>query len=181
MFRCTVLAVSLLFVACGGSSTASNPNGSPTEQPAQPNLIAAVWPPNVSVGRFSSFEEASWSVGFDIPNATGYVLLSPSVYVMPAVRAEQRPGVTVKTIYKSEAGDEIYFDIVTSHIWEEGPPSKIRSATLGSRQGWVITDDKYGIEFAFDCGHVGEVTLWCVVNAPGIDQAEIERFVRSIT
>jgi hypothetical protein len=179
-FRCFVLTLALLVSGCGvGSSTTSEPEPTPTRRAAQPTLIAGVWPPNVSVGRFSSFDEASQSVGFHVPNAAGFVL-NGNVYVMPAVRPEQRPGLTIKSIYRSDLGDEIYFDIVTSHIWEEGPPYKIRPATFGGHEGWIITDDEYGIEFSFDCGHVGEVTLWCVVNAPGIDEAEIEEFVGSI-
>ncbi len=80
------------------------------------------------------------------------------------------------------ASDSIGLDIGPANYWNEGALTTGTRATIGGKDGWLLRNDSVGIVFAFQCGTVDNVGLWCLVRAPAdkVGRNAFDEFVRTI-
>lgn len=158
-------------------------NGTVDEGP-RPTVSAsstAGLPEGLSVARFTSVEDAERAGGFDIVTSNSFNLVRGLVYLQPKPVDPGPPWSTASLIYQVGVNGLVYLDVVPPDVWPTGPPGGGDVATLGGRDGLLLSSGESSLEFAFKCGHVAQGDFWCAILANDITLNELQAFVQSLS
>ena len=132
---------------------------------------------------YSSYADAEAVAGYHIPHSDLY---PPShkentvvLRTLPRGNPDWRPYAESLYDYPPLTPESFTVDVGPSYDW--GGDSTFTSGTptsIGGRSGWLIHG---GVKFAYKCGTIDDVTLWCSVTGPSeLPADKFAEFVASI-
>jgi hypothetical protein len=132
---------------------------------------------------YASIEEAEQVAGFHIPRAgpeypVNYTLLTwdPGKDLPLSETSYEVPGIP-RRFFGLEVGPRYYYPYPT----QDRPTVEGEPMTIGGKSGWIVSENEFGWDFAFECGSVDDLTVWCEAGR-GRDEGfdAFEAFIASI-
>ena len=171
---CWVVALAIsMHVACDKPKPLDETPTVPAVSTPVEQSSPVAFPPDVLIRRFHSFAELETALGTALPEPHGYEPAGDLI-AQPAASPQ-----LVRAIFPVD-GRHIYLDYLLPPVWEDGPVNRLRARRMGNWDGWIITDDDIGKEFAFACASTATGPIWCVVNAPRLSDDALVGFVAAM-
>lgn len=163
------IVVGATLMACARSSSSPHssevaPAGSPS--PLTPAAAQTATGRLGNFGVYNSIDAAEAAAGFHIPRppADKYALAFGETHIRGGLG---RPFSTTNYKYGPGDSDAIRVDVAPISDWSPGALQRGKRETIGGRDGWMITDDSVGWEFAFHCSDTDDgIEVWCQTTAP---------------
>ncbi len=129
---------------------------------------------------FSSISDAERVAGYHIPEPSADYPMGFDQTALRNLRGYRRPMSSTEYTYAPLAPTSIGLVVAPSYDWS-GSLAKGTNTLVGGHQGWLMRNDAIAITFAFTCGTVDGVDVWCVVRAPAeVGLPAVDDFVASV-
>jgi hypothetical protein len=130
---------------------------------------------------FTSVEEAANVAQFDIPQPSAAYPMATGKTHLRFLPQFERPVSETQYAYVPLFPTSFTVNVGPSYFWRgdetwtSGMPTQI-----GGLEGWM-SEDGFVRDFAYKCGAIDSVTVWCVVRAPlKIAKPDFEAFVDTL-
>ena len=179
---CAIAGIAMVLGGCisRDPSAPRSLSATPIASSASPDATVAAVLDSFGLKSFSTFEQAEVVAGYHIPRATADFPMRRHETTLRTGRTNARPSSETLYVYPAAPDLALSVDVGPSYYWSDGAFTNGSPTTIGRWSGWLTTDSRYS--FAFRCGEVDNVELWCIAwAAPELSRDVFERFVAGLS